>query len=1111
MKNRPARMQRGGLFENLASMLERASREYLRNDEPGFTEDDGNAFTIADWIEGFRALKEMHSRSIEKRAQKLSCAFEVSQLDPAGYVTGNCRTSSGMYEVFLSLDLAGFGVGGGCSCDSSRDERPCEHTYRFAKFLLAELNDRSSSLRASLTGGLPAGSQAQQLSYSSAILDELDRYLANRPGSPDEDDEDRSQDVRLVWKLEGDGSGLQLVPFKQRPKKRGGGWTKGQRISLEKLRNSPDLITSSVDRNVVAALRLQSSHGYYYRPEFTFDMVEALGALAGHDLVLFEDEPVEVRRFAFGVRVVEQGAGFALDIAFPAQRGEGFRVSIYGKGIIARSDTRPLVLVCRCDAGQTELAQSLVKDVRIQRERLKDLRQRLDQMNQTTPVELPAALAGPIVPHETTPVVLLSSRQQGQMACGMRVKDAQGRMFLPGEGALLYSDTCDDKPVQYRRDPHEETIRARRIERELQLDRAHALSPWNWRILDFEQSLRLLEDLETKAGEIGFETAWDPKSVQPIRILGSVTARNVRVEVAKKRDWFGVSGGCKIGEHEFQLADLLNSVRSEPAAGYMEIQPGQWARISAELRARLQQLRDVAHKNRKQFEISATAAPIIQDLLEVQIDIEGPKSWRDCLSRLEKARQLDPALPASFRGTLRDYQLEGYRWLRRLAEWGVGGCLADDMGLGKTIQALAVLIDRQPTGPALVIAPTSVGFNWVRETERFAPDLKPHLYRETDRAEFLESVGAGDLVICSYGLALRDAEALGKVNWGTLILDEAQFVKNSRSKTSQAIRTFTADWKLALTGTPMENHLGELWSIFRNVSPGLFGSWDDFRDRFASPIEKHNDEDRRVALSRLIRPFVLRRAKSEVLKELPERTEMNLYIELNDQERHRYDEMRMAAIGEIDEIAGLPETKDQRFRILALLTRLRQLACHVGLIDEAWEGSSAKLDLLVETLQELREEGHRALVFSQFTSYLKFIRQALDDAGITYQYLDGSTPAKARQQRVDAFQAGESDAFLISLKAGGTGLNLTGADYVIHMDPWWNPAVEDQATDRAHRIGQTRPVMVYRIVARGTIEEQILDLHHDKRDLVASVMDGTHAAGRLATDQLIALIRGAAS
>jgi superfamily II DNA or RNA helicase len=1117
-------------------MLQEASPDDFLDDEPEFdTTADGataeTAATIGEWIDALRAVKEVHPRKIEKRAQKLRGTFELSEVEPTGFVSGNCHTPDGAYEVFLSLDLMGYDTSGGCSCPASHNELPCEHTYRFIKYLLAQLNDRTSSLRTRIAGGLPSETPRVKPSdllkkirsglstspppkaYTPAppILAELDHFLASRPIQLDED-HDESEVARLVWRLETKYDGLDLTPLKQRPKKRGGGWTKGQRMALDTLRYSPELITSPADAKVVAALRQQvpSSYGYYYQPKLVFNMVEAVDALVGHNLVLVEDEPAEVRRFAFGIRVVESGEALRLVIAFPTQPDEGLAVSIFTNGIIARSHTRPVVLVCRCDEGQAKLAGSLVREVSFPRERLNDLTKRLEEVSRTTPVELPESLAGPIVPEETTPVVRLRSREQGHLECGMRVKDAKGRMFLPGEGALLYPDTRDERPVQCRRDAHEETSRARRIEQELNLDRMHAVSPWNWRVLDFDQSLRLLEDLETKAASLGFEAAWDAKSVQPIRIVGSVTAKNVRVEVSKKRDWFGLGGGCKIGEHEFQLADLLNGIRSEPAAGYMEIQPGQWARIGAELREKLQQLRDAAHKNRKRFEISETAAPIVQDLLEAQIDFEAPKSWRDCLARLDKAQKLDPTPPESLRGTLRDYQHEGYRWLRRLAEWGVGGCLADDMGLGKTIQALAVLIDRQQAGPALVIAPTSVGFNWVRESQRFAPDLKPHLYRETDRAEFLQNVGPGDLVVCSYGLALRDADSLGKVDWGTLILDEAQFVKNSRAKTSQAIRTFKADWKLALTGTPMENHLGELWSIFRNVSPGLFGSWEDFRDSFASPIEKNNDDERRAALSRVIRPFVLRRSKSEVLKELPERTEMNLYVELSDQERRRYDEMRMAALGEIDQIVGLPETQDQRFRVLALLTRLRQLACHVGLVDQAWEGTSAKLDLLVETLQELRDEGHRALVFSQFTSYLALIRQALDAAGITYQYLDGSTPAKARQERVDAFQAGESDAFLISLKAGGTGLNLTAADYVIHMDPWWNPAVEDQATDRAHRIGQTRPVMVYRIVARGTIEEQILDLHHDKRDLVSSVMEGTQSAGRLATDELIALIRGAA-
>ena len=318
----------------------------------------------------------------------------------------------------------------------------------------------------------------------------------------------------------------------------------------------------------------------------------------------------------------------------------------------------------------------------------------------------------------------------------------------------------------------------------------------------------------------------------------------------------------------------------------------------------------------------------------------------------------------------------------------------------------------------------------------------------------------------------------------------------------------SAKWKLALTGTPVENHLGELWSVFRAVAPGVFGGWDQFRKRFAGPIERDQDEDRRLALRDRLQPFVLRRTKKEVLKDLPPRTESNLVVELNPDERDAYNRVRMSAIGELDEIARLGDIQDQRFRMLALLTRLRQLACSPKLVHADWPGRSSKLQHLADTLLELRSEGHRCLVFSQFVTHLQLIREMLEEEKISYQYLDGSTTPVQRQQRVDAFQDGMDEVFLISLKAGGTGLNLTAADYVIHMDPWWNPAVEDQATDRAHRIGQDRPVMVYRMISQGTIEEEILKLHDSKRELVAGVIDGSHAAAKLSPKALMELIRG---
>jgi SNF2 family DNA or RNA helicase len=422
------------------------------------------------------------------------------------------------------------------------------------------------------------------------------------------------------------------------------------------------------------------------------------------------------------------------------------------------------------------------------------------------------------------------------------------------------------------------------------------------------------------------------------------------------------------------------------------------------------------------------------------------------------------------------------------------------------VQAIALLLDRARLGPALVVAPTSVCFNWVDELARFAPTLRPIVYAEAaDRAACVAALGKRDVLITSYSLVVRDAERLRGRTFATLVLDEAQAVKNAQTHRARAARSLRAEFRVALSGTPLENHLGELWSLFATVFPGLLGSWDQFRDRFASPIERNQDPEARAALARVIRPFLLRRTKQEVARELPARTEIVVPIALSEQERALYEDARLAAVAELADMKGLRD-EQRRFQVLAALTRLRLLASHPRLHDRSSPVASSKLRRLIELVSELRAEGHRALVFSQFTSHLALVREALTEAGIATLYLDGATPAAQRRRTVQAFQAGEADAFLISLTAGGTGLNLTAADYVFHLDPWWNPAVEDQATDRAHRIGQDRPVTVYRLIARGTIEDKILALHADKRALIAGVLEGTSAAARLTTRDLLALI-----
>ncbi|MEM9368041.1 MAG: DEAD/DEAH box helicase [Planctomycetota bacterium] len=722
------------------------------------------------------------------------------------------------------------------------------------------------------------------------------------------------------------------------------------------------------------------------------------------------------------------------------------------------------------------------------------------------PIKLPPELAGPIVPAESELIIQLRPRPGGGLKVAVRVHDPRFRHVpVPGIGPKLMPCLTSEGPVRVSRGLDAETELADEVVAKFGLDRLMSDGIYSWMAATDHAALELLGRLHT-GGSDAPAIVWPDG--ETFRIRGEITPKSLRVQIDDTPDWFGLSGVVQIDGIDVPLRDLLAAVRDDRQL--VRVGDRQFAKISDAFRKRLTQLGDAVTEQSGAMRLSTAALPTAKELLGEDIEIDATAAWHDAMERLDELQSWNPDRPEDLDAQLRDYQLDGYRWLARLSRWGVGGVLADDMGLGKTVQALGVLVERAKGGPALVVAPTSVGDNWLRETHRFAPSLNPVLYRHAEREKLVTSAQSGDVVIVSYQLLQRDAEVFAKRAWHTLVLDEAQFIKNSQTKTAQAIRGLQADWRLGLSGTPLENHLGELWSLFRTLSPGLLGSWQRFRSRFAEPIERHNDEERREALARMVRPFILRRTKDKVLKELPPRTEITLRAELSEQERQLYEDTRLAALAELSgpsDGGAVAGEGQKRIQTLAWLTRLRQLSCHPSLVEPTWTGSSAKLDLFLTLVDELREGDHRALVFSQFVKHLSVIRRALDKRGIAYQYLDGSTPSSERQERVDAFQKGEADLFLISLKAGGTGLNLTAADYVLHLDPWWNPAVEDQATDRAHRIGQQRPVTVYRLVAESTIEEQILQLHADKRELVAGVLDGTDAAGRLKTEDLINLIR----
>lgn len=716
---------------------------------------------------------------------------------------------------------------------------------------------------------------------------------------------------------------------------------------------------------------------------------------------------------------------------------------------------------------------------------------------------LPESLAGPEVPLEPKCELHLMPRKPEGLLAQLRIAcEYTDEPPIPGMEPHRLRVFTPAGPLQLIRDLGAESAQAETLIQALNLGNYPYEGPYTWVAESVEAALQLIERSAQQA-EHGLTVCW-PKS-QPMRLLGEITPQSLRIRVSTQRDWFGMEGALKIEGMEVPLAELLAALRR--GGRYVQLASGQFAAISDTLRKRLTVIDDVSNTEGKQLRVARAGGGLLQESLGDDIDLTFDAKWQSSIERLTSTAGLPTKPPAGLKAELRDYQLEGYKWLAKLSHWGLGGCLADDMGLGKTVQALGVLLDRAHHGPALVVAPTSVGMNWVRETERFAPSLSAKLYREHNRDALIRDASQGDLIITSYQLLQRDAERFGSRSWSTLVLDESQFIKNFQTKTSQAIRGLNVDWCLAISGTPLENHLGELWGLMRVVSPGLLGSWERFRKRFAEPIEREHDQERLQSLSHVVRPFVLRRTKAEVLTELPPRTEVVLSVELSPAERKKYDAARIAALSDLTAPKDDDNDQKKRIRVLSWLMRLRQLACHVRLVDDKWKKSSAKLDQFMEVIHELRENGHRALVFSQFVQHLGLVREALDKAQIPYQYLDGSTTASKRQTAIDAFQAGEGDLFLISLKAGGTGLNLTEADYVLHLDPWWNPAVEDQATDRAHRIGQTRKVTVYRLVTRDTIEEQILSLHAAKRELMSGLLEGTDSAGKLSTEELVDLIR----
>ena len=903
---------------------------------------------------------------------------------------------------------------------------------------------------------------------------------------------------RLVWFVDPDSKLIEAV---EQSAKGANNWTSGRNVAMKRLHEQDPRLDylSDHDRRALRTIR-KTSVGWYGQENYDFDSYATLLALVDHPLVYDyrrRDQRLELVSYPVELVVSEHAGGYRFTLSHRAAEPTVF--------LEAETPTRWRVVdfASRLIALQEILGAVGLIVPRQGRERVMAL---VRVQHPSLPIRADIAEADlPAMSGRPEPVLQIQPLEEGLKATMVtRPFGPAGPFYLVGLGGKSVLATIDGVRQRANRDFDAERTYAGALLADLTVLEGRGSAAHEWTIEDAGSALEFLLQLHQRQPPIAVE--W-PEGKR-LSVRAEVSAANLSLKIARARDWFQMDGEVSVdGELVLDMRDLLS--RLDRAQGrFVPLADGSFLALTEQFRKQLERLSGISEDHGKGRRMPILAGVVARDLAEDAGQIKADKEWKAFVERLSEAGRRQPEPSSTLQAALRDYQLEGFRWLSRLAHWQAGACLADDMGLGKTVQAIAAMLEQAPHGPCLVIAPTSVCHNWEHELTRFAPSLEiRRLGAASGRADILAGLKAMDVLVISYGLLHQEADRLADIDWRMIVFDEAQAIKNAETRRAQAGQRLKAHFRVALTGTPIENYLDELWSLFAVINPGLLGSREHFGRRFVTPIERNRDASALHALRALIRPFMLRRTKSAVLSELPPRTEVTLEIDLPEDERAFYEAMRLRALETLAELSERGGGGQNRIHILAEITKLRRACCHPGLIDPSTPLPGAKLQAFLDLVNDLVRNKHKALVFSQFVGQLERVREALLSRGVSHQYLDGGTPASEREKRVAAFQAGEGDLFLISLRAGGTGLNLTAADYVIHLDPWWNPAVEDQASDRAHRIGQQRPVTVYRLIVRDSIEEKILDLHRSKRDLASDLLEGTEVSAKLSEDDLLNLMR----
>lgn len=901
---------------------------------------------------------------------------------------------------------------------------------------------------------------------------------------------------RLLWLIDPDKHLLDVVEQSMNKSKQ---WSHGRAVSLSKLKHhltDPNFeYLSPHDKLVITGIYEERDgwSGYHY--QFSHD--DCFLALVGHPHIAHyqnRDISIELVRGEPELHIEENKQGYHFSLSH----------FLDDSGVIIEPESLNKYRVIDYSNAFARIGHVITKNGLTIPENAKDKILNVIQ-HAKRDIKIHVGIQGigiPEVKGDATICVQILPMNEGIRATlWVKPLENHGSYFKIAQGKESFMAVIEEKGVETRMRVQRQFTSEKKNQKAL-LSKCQSLSQHEYDVGEYEigspeDVLEVLSELQQYAATEPLTIEW-PQG-QTYKIKQRVYGRNLSLKISSENNWFEYDGKITLDDGEILfMQELLQSLNGNAYGRFVRLGNGEFIELTSQLKKQLSLLHAVSDDQK----INILGAQALSDIAAQAENTTFDAGWTAHLKKIKTMRNYSPEIPSTLQASLRDYQTEGYQHISRLTHWGIGACLADDMGLGKTVQTIALLLERAKQGPCLVVAPTSVCFNWMEELNKFAPTLNTYDLRKDNRTNLIDNAGKFDVIVCSYGLLQHNDELLVNKSWETVVLDEAQAIKNAQTQRWKAVMKLKAKSRVALSGTPIENHLGELWSIFSFINPGLLGSIKHFQNKYALPIETKQSPDCIHALRALVQPYILRRLKSDVLKELPPKTEQTIHVEPSEQEATFYEALRRTTEERMKDLIA----DNDRIRVLTEITKLRQACCDSSLIDSAITIDNSKLNAFIQTVKNIIENGHKALVFSQFVSFLAIIKRRIEAENIPYQYLDGSTSATNRKKAVEAFQNGEGDLFLLSLKAGGSGLNLTAADYVIHMDPWWNPAVEDQASDRAHRIGQERPVTIYRFVMRNTIEEKIIALHEHKRNLANELLSGQSVSGKLSNEDLMDLI-----